>query len=745
MKIIRPQQCIVLRNAYQLGDKAMLGISVVAGWHLGRENHFLDEAAIWAALSSAPMSLRILDACEPKPFAEFLLAGHATCAHPTASLEVDIQVGTLRKRLRATGGRASSTTEDFTRIPLDHGFSYGGRGCPDNPLGRGADASSPPPNLALRLDDDTIDEQACLAATTPLPHAFGGRAIHLGNTATSFAGDYLTRVYPGMPETVDARYFQAAAPDQRLQSAEWPDAVPYRLTGLGGTEDTVAGQVPEVRARAIVWLRASSDIPMDIPLSKKTLWFLPDARCALVVFTGHLPLADLLDEPVKDLMAAIEWNASPRPLDHYVHERQRRCSPEATGFEMLLDDELMPPGADLDVISRLADHPQSLLNRGGPRDPDASARHFAGAREAIAVASRSPMAPNDASNGLAEAFALVAASTNAADWPARLAHLAVLADLDIVAADLSCFVFGQRTLTRVRFTDCSLAGADFGGCVFDGCHFTRTDLGKANFVGATLSGVRMSAVDLAHADMEGTTWKHVAIEDSEATAARFDRANISGSLFLHVEMGDASFRDAVLEETIVSGSRMAASHLNGCRFDRCTLDTCIGDRADCSGATIERTTIQKGSWCGVRFKRSRLRSVTFGDTVPLRDASFEQACLVKVGLVNADLKRSSFIHCHFDEVCLLQASLVDSVFDHCDAPLAIMRHADLSGATILATSLQQAGLYGARLHGTRFVDCNLAGADLAMTGQDDDTSFQDCHDAGMRIHPRYRQAAKEVA
>jgi uncharacterized protein YjbI with pentapeptide repeats len=681
----------------------------------------MHEAGLWAAWNAAPMSLRVLDACEPKPFAEYLLAGHARSPHPTTSLDVDLQVGPLRKRIVVTGERTTHGIEAFEQMPLDH----------------------VQPNLGLRRDDDSVDTEA-LAATTPVPHQSEARARWLGDTRTSFGGDYLQRVYPGLPDTVDSRYFQAAPADQWLSTAEWPDTVPYRLAGVNGNDEALTGSTPAVRARAIVWLRMQPDTPAEIPLQRKTLWFLPDAGCGLIVFTGHLPLAHVLDEPVTELLAAVDWVDAARPAAHYTAERARRDGADATGFESMLDDELMPAGVGLDVIERIGDHPDSLSGQPGPRDPTVAASHYAGVREAIATAK---LARADASIDLApvaELSSSVATMTNI-DWRRKLVDATTSVDLDIVSADLAGLRCNGHTFTRVRFTDCSLAAADLTGCTFDDCQFTRTGLSGAILDSATLRGTRLNEVDLTHARFESATLENITVEASVARSARFDGAALSNSLFNDVALEGASFHAATFRSVVMTQSRLTACDFRQGRMEQCTLEQCIGDDADFCQAVIERTSIMQGSWHGVQFIQSQLRSVTFGAPLPMRQSTFDQATLAKVGWTDIDLRGTRFVHCDFDEVCLLRATLVDATFELCDAPLVIMKDVDLTGASFVRTSLQQASLYGAVLHGARFDGCNLVGADLAMTRQNDDTRLHACEQTGMRIHPLFNAGAADTA
>ncbi|MCU6226582.1 DUF2169 domain-containing protein, partial [Morganella morganii] len=131
MRIIRPQQLAVLRNSYQIGRECRSGISVIAGSYLSAPDHFVTEAQIWQAWKSAPLSFRMLDTAEPKPHAEYILAGHAGTGQTLTALDVAVRVGSLGRAWRLEG-------DPFTRVAMDHTEAPGGSDCKENPLGKNA-------------------------------------------------------------------------------------------------------------------------------------------------------------------------------------------------------------------------------------------------------------------------------------------------------------------------------------------------------------------------------------------------------------------------------------------------------------------------------------------------------------------------------------------------------------------------------------------------------------------------------
>lgn len=186
MRIIRPQQLVVLKNSYQIGRESHMGISVVAGCYLSNPEHLVTEPQIWQAWKSAPLSLRMLDSAEPKPFAEFLLAGHAGIGKEVTSLYPEVEVGSVTRRwgIEGESSKTGLGIKPFLRASMDHTQSFGGKGCKENPLGRGYDDERKPTVMSIGLDGSAT-VRSPLAASTPVPHGFQLRKAHLDDVASS--------------------------------------------------------------------------------------------------------------------------------------------------------------------------------------------------------------------------------------------------------------------------------------------------------------------------------------------------------------------------------------------------------------------------------------------------------------------------------------------------------------------------------------------------------------------------------
>lgn len=337
MRIIRPQQLVAIKGSYQIGTDSRLGISVVAGCYLSRPEHFVNEAEIWEAWKRAPLSLPVLDVAEPKPFAEYLIAGHAGIGQPVKTLDVSADIGGLKRRWRVEGEgrRGAMGAEPFLSVPLDHTSAWGGKDNKENPLGRGGNDGLRPLLMTLSAEG-SAQERSPLAAPAPVPHEFLLRKAHIDKVAGQIASKaYLETAFPGLPADIDRRYYQMASPAQWLPEAAWPDRVPFELQGVGAQSQAIRGELPAVRGRAFI-RRHDSESLEEIELLRKTLWFLPDSDIALIVFTGDAPLTHLLDESIESLMLALDRCDAPRPFDYFRQVHHKRSDDEASPLSSCL-------------------------------------------------------------------------------------------------------------------------------------------------------------------------------------------------------------------------------------------------------------------------------------------------------------------------------------------------------------------------------------------------------------------------
>ncbi|AWL70570.1 TPA: pentapeptide repeat-containing protein [Serratia marcescens] len=711
---------VVIKGGYQIGADSRLGISVVAGCYLSRPEHFVNEAEIWEAWKRAPLSLPVLDVAEPKPFAEYLIAGHAGVGQPVKTLDVSADIGGLKRRWRVEGEgrRGAMGAEPFLSVPLDHTSAWGGKDSKENPVGRGCNDGLRPLLMTLSAEG-SAQERSPLAAPAPVPHEFALRKAHIDKVAGQIASKaYLEKAFPGLPADIDRRYYQMAPPAQWLPEAAWPDRVPFELQGVGAQSQAIRGELPAVRGRAFI-RRHDSEGLEEIELQRKTLWFLPDSDMALIIFTGNAPLTHLLDESIESLMLALDRCDAPRPFDYFRQVHHKRSDDDASPFEFLFDPDLMPAEMGLNVIQAASEHPSDLRYDPSPMSLGDSAVFYQRIREAIAL-HQQQTAAEPAPVTLPDLPDLPAEDGNDAFFPAS-ATVEGKTFTGLRSPALSDKHFLQCRFERCDFSQAVLENCTFENCVFDAVNLTQAALRRIRMVSCTLQKPLMAESVWQEAVLEKVTLEEPQGQGMRAEGVRldycvFERGDFTASRFERGAIGNGMFNGSTLIRT-----QFLQGELDACVFNRCLVEGAVAlDMA------LTKNSFLGGNWRGVRFERCRIESMTAGMQVNFSHGVFSDCCFTKVGLKAARMERcqlqySVFTECNFDEADLTACAIVG-----CDMAGVRFKDSVLTHARWQNSSAQQAMFYNADLRDAGFEQCNLAAANLAMTWQDAGTRFSGC-------------------
>ncbi|CVC98075.1 MULTISPECIES: DUF2169 family type VI secretion system accessory protein [Serratia] len=720
MRIIRPQQLVVIKGGYQIGADSRLGISVVAGCYLSRPEHFVNEAEIWEAWKRAPLSLPVLDVAEPKPFAEYLIAGHAGVGQPVKTLDVSADIGGLKRRWRVEGEgrRGAMGAEPFLSVPLDHTSAWGGKDSKENPVGRGCNDGLRPLLMTLSAEG-SAQERSPLAAPAPVPHEFALRKAHIDKVAGQIASKaYLEKAFPGLPADIDRRYYQMAPPAQWLPEAAWPDRVPFELQGVGAQSQAIRGELPAVRGRAFI-RRHDSEGLEEIELQRKTLWFLPDSDMALIIFTGNAPLTHLLDESIESLMLALDRCDAPRPFDYFRQVHHKRSDDDASPFEFLFDPDLMPAEMGLNVIQAASDHPSDLRYDPSPMSLGDSAVFYQRIREAI-VLHQQQTAAEPAPVTLPDLPDLPAEDGNDAFFPAS-ATVEGKTFTGLRSPALSDKHFLQCRFERCDFSQAVLENCTFENCVFDAVNLTQAALRRIRMVSCTLQKPLMAESVWQEAVLEKVT-----LEEPQGQGMRAEGVKLDYCVFERGDFTASRFERGAIGNGMFNGSTLIRTQFLQGELDACVFNRCLVEGAVALDMAFIKNSFLGGNWRGVRFERCRIESMTAGMQVNFSHGVFSDCCFTKVGLKAARMERcqlqySVFTECNFDEADLTACAIVG-----CDMAGVRFKDSVLTHARWQNSSAQQAMFYNADLRDAGFEQCNLAAANLAMTWQDAGTRFSGC-------------------
>jgi len=724
MQIIKPQQLVFLNGRYQLGKQPYLGISAVAGFYLSSPEHFACEADIWDSWKKAPMSWRMLDMAEPKPFAEFLLAGHVQTDTKEKVAEARATIGGLSRQWRLLGesDRASLQVTKFSRMALDHIYSYGGEKCIDNPLGRGhQDALSP---MLMTVEQGKLQRQSPLAAPCPVPQNFAVRKAYMDMVAAEISDkSWRETIMPGYPESLDLRYFQLAAPAQRLTQSAWPESVPYVLSGFLPAGNVIQGAVPAVQARAFYATHAEPETQIELTLARKTLWLLPDSDLGLIVFTGHVAIEYLMEQPLAYMAIALDDATAPRSNSWYSDVIARRRSDSGSEFASLYDPDLMPSGALMNAIWAKEHNPSSPQYKPGARHD--SVQHYEMLQQKIAEQQQR----NQSDPPKVEPI----------NWQAFSATcrypLATLLDNEekrviegeiYVAQTALQAVFRNLTFRQCQFVNCDLTKAQLSGCEFEYCQFEHCTLNGSEFSHSAISKSRFTGCQFDGGQLRECTLTQVGFSEtsmcqlqSMATLwqeGQFEQCNLSRAAFIGGEVSRCSFIE---------------SQLSASRWRVMTLESCIFNKCDLGNSELEESDIRSGSLleCGCReiaWRRCRLEGTTFRQDCSLAMNEFSECLLVQCGFREVALHNSAFTCTSLSEVSFEGADLRHSRVIRCEMAGCNLQDSLLCYSAWQKSSLQGAVLYHADLSDAVFEGCNLVTAILAMICRNAGSRFDRC-------------------
>ncbi len=367
MKIIKPMTLSLLHRSFTIRQQHHLSVAVLGFFSLrdGCATRLLDEAPQWKRILPHLPAGTPLDEAMPKAHAEALLLG-AACA-PSGELRQTIQVrmsvgANIDKRLLAYGDRrwrygvaplfSIAPPQPTARIPLVWANAYGGKGCADNPDGRGYPSGSTAaltshnegwmPNLEYA--DSPIERLGRAyppASLGPVPTTWPVRARHAG----TYDKRWIAEVCPALPDDLHWSTYNQASLDQRTDEDFGPGDG-FCLEGVSELHSRIEGQLPNHRVRAFIRQSAAasgSDCPLEVPLRFNTVWFVPDEDIGIAIWRGTRVVDELDAADVSTLMVAYESGESlPRPMQHYADVMALRTDRSTAGLHAFNESQLAP-------------------------------------------------------------------------------------------------------------------------------------------------------------------------------------------------------------------------------------------------------------------------------------------------------------------------------------------------------------------------------------------------------------------
>lgn len=279
----------------------------------------------------------------------FIGSAYTPSRLPQQGIEVEFQVGSMRKRLAVIGNRTWSKEGDgiahvhgpelFTELPIRNEYAHGGPKSKFNPHGIGfgdLDKTVPIANIvAIGAETPRWDEDAMPEGLGVLPPNYLPRRKMAG----TFDDDWLYRRRPMPPRDFDLAHHNSTRPDQQVDGYLMGDEQVH-LENLHPSEPDFDFALPGLRVRCFAEIDLHPDhggyldfeelathldtCIVDMPKETVTLFW-----------RGTLKLLSRRHERVKHLLLVQEQTDSPLPRSHYRDLlAQKKAAEEPPSAEM---------------------------------------------------------------------------------------------------------------------------------------------------------------------------------------------------------------------------------------------------------------------------------------------------------------------------------------------------------------------------------------------------------------------------
>ena len=750
LKIKKPDSSEIIHRVYSPTPGAYaMAFGLMVPFTLGVEGA-TDPApfsSIWEHAGAILEKDQILDEGWPKPQGEWLAAGQ--CFVPAGTrdqpVSVRVSVGSTNKQLAVFGKRqfsklgGLSAPEPFSSMPISYAHAYGGSGHPFNVAGKGLpseDEATEAPNIEspskLML---TASDQPPVAGFGPVPAVWPQRNRFLGKLNDAWRENR----WPHLPEDTDARYFLAAAEDQRIDGF-WQGGEAIVVHNMHPEFPRLEGTVPLYRPRFFVHQSEPDEKDArfrELVVHLDTVWLLPEARLGVAIYRACIAVSDPDGRDINAFLAELEDPTDPAlPVQTYLGVCLKAMAPQV--FQNLPDPTSKEVKAKLESV----DGETLMQTLRKQREDFKAALAASGMQESELM---ELLAANPHTRGLAQSIQehgrSVSGFFNEIEALLKLIQEEFQPKPDQASPDLMAALTPYPKAAQYAVTTPVPSKADGLHDVTaaarhrqtvinartNGHSCARMDLTNANLAGLDLSGMDFSGAVLAGANLAGAQLQGANLCEVFAASARFDAANLAGCLFSRASLSGASFVAAVLQGVQLDDSDCTEANFSSADLTGANLSRASFRRAWCQGLRAERLIARGAQFDHANLDNARLPSAQLEGAsltgASARGIDLQQALAEKLNLSQADLSGAMLSNARLSDsqagpgTNLEKARMDECVIENGSWMGAILKSASLErvqapGLDLSESDLAQARLRGADLRGARFDRSDLSHADL---------------------------------
>jgi uncharacterized protein YjbI with pentapeptide repeats len=285
----------------------------------------------------------------------------------------------------------------------------------------------------------------------------------------------------------------------------------------------------------------------------------------------------------------------------------------------------------------------------------------------------------------------------------------------------------KESLAEKNLSKLDLSGLDLGGMDFTDADLSDTDLKMTNLSRSNLRGADLTGCDLSDADLTGAVLDDADLAGSKLVGAKLTGMSINDTEFSELELESADFSGCRGKRADFSGTNLNKARFVGAQLIQTDFTGCNLEQADFSGADLQTSHFYQVNAPKIVMEGANLSGLQASEKSDFSEANFrkvkgggsiwEESVLDKADFSGAELERAMFSESSLKGAIFLRANLGNANFEDACLDGAVMRESNLlrasfERASLIGTDLSRANLYESSFWEAKTLNTNVYGANL---------------------------------
>lgn len=355
MRVFKPLQLSLLTKAFTWEKKHHLAVTVLMGFPFDDSKECMLEQDLWNMLPEQLGKDSMLDMGMPKPNGEVVMYGnfYAPNNQPIKAGHVQLKIGDIDKTLSVIGDRywrtllAPTEPEEFTQMPLNYEYAFGGADHALNPIGKGiadvdyfGEMRQPLPNIENPNSLVTSPGQRPPpAGFAPLDIAWKKRTAKAGTYDEKWQKEY----FPAPPPDLNWEIYNTTEEDQWI-SGFWQGNESFELSHVHKEKITLHGKLPNFSTRCVIAKDSGDQVNCtEVDMRAETVFLLPEVETGVMLFRGTIEVDEDDATDVDHILVAYEdLLQTPQASEYYEQALKNRLDEKQEFKFMMSTKDIIP-------------------------------------------------------------------------------------------------------------------------------------------------------------------------------------------------------------------------------------------------------------------------------------------------------------------------------------------------------------------------------------------------------------------